>query len=390
MISVKDVKIAYVTNALPNSGVGLRAQQIKKLLEERGIKVDEFYLNGGSGELKKNGEVIGRIRKWPGVFGTKTFGWLRLGGLGKKEILKGEYDLVHLTNQTLSFLVTQLLPTVVTVHDIIEVLEPQQRLSGMVNKYLYSGIKKANHIITVSKYTAREVKKYYGVAEKKISVSYNGVDDKFNVIDVFSATVGYQTLKRELGLSDASKVVLYVGSDHPRKNVVTAVKAFAKARKKEKNLVFIKVGKPGIAIEREKLLKEIDRLSVRKFVRFVGHVSNERLNELYNLADMLIYPSRFEGFGLPPLQAMACGTIVITSDVTSLPEVVGDNDKFGEQVALVREPSDVNGFADDILKVINDGEPVNSLRRKGVERAKRFDWQKASEDVIDVYARVVK
>ena len=380
------MKIAYVTNTGSSSGIGHRAQQVKKLLRNEGsFKVDEFYLNGNNGVLKKNGEVIEKIKKWPGALGSKTVGWLRSGSFVKKEILKGEYDLVHLTNQTLSFLVNEVSPVVVTVHDIIEVLEPQQKISGVVNKYLYGGIKKADRIIAVSEYTANEVSSYYGVPDEKITVSYNGAGYEFNVIDAFSATVGYQTLRRELGLNEASKVVLYVGSDHPRKNVVIAVRAFAMARRKENNLIFIKAGKPGIAIEREKLLKEIDKLGVRKPMRFIGNVSNERLNELYNLANVLIFPSRFEGFGLPPLQAMACGTPVITTNATSLPEVVGDNGKFGEQAALVREPNDADGFAEDILKALNDVELVNSLRRKGIERARMFNWQKTAKVVAGVY-----
>ncbi len=384
------MKVAFVTNAGRYSGIGYRAKQVKMLLRKESMfEVDEFYLDGNKGVLKKNGEVVKKIRKWPSVLGSKTVGWLRLGRLVKKEIKKGEYDLVHLTNQTLSFLVTSTTPTVVTVHDIIEVLEPQQRISGVVNSYLYSGIKKAERIIVVSEYTANDVKNYYGIADEKISVVYNGVGDEFHEIDAFSTTIGYQTLRRELGLNEASKVVLYVGSDHARKNVTSAVRAFAQARKQEKKLIFVKVGKPGILVEREKLLKEIDGLSVRKSVRFVGNVSSERLNELYNLADVFIFPSRFEGFGLPPLQAMACGTPVITTNATSLPEVVGDNDKFGEQAALVREVDDVDGLTEDILRVMSDVELVNSLRRKGIERAKKFSWQQTGEVVAKVYGEIV-
>lgn len=384
-----NMKIAYVTNAGPNSGIGHRAVQVRRLLRKRGLKVDDFYLDGNEGVLKKNGEVVKKIRKWPGMLGSKTVGWWRLGGAVKKEIMRGEYDLLHLTNQTLSFLVSGTLSSVVTVHDIIEVQKPQQKLTGIVNKYLYAGIKKADRIIAVSEYTANQVKDYYGVSDEKISVVYNGVGSEFNIIDAFNATVGYQALRRELGLNEESKIVLYVGSDHPRKNVAIAIKAFAKARKKEKSLIFIKVGKPGIIVERERLLKEIDKLGVRKSVRFVGNVASERLNELYNLAEVFIFPSRFEGFGLPPLQAMACGTPVITTKATSLPEVVGDNGKFGEQAVLVRKPDDVDGFAEDILKVISDVELVNDLSRKGIERVRKFDWQQTAKAVAGVYRGII-
>lgn len=366
------MKVAYITNAEGNSGVGHRAVNIAKRLEGGGdVVLDRFDM----------GKRVEALRKWPGILGTKTVGWLRLGGAVRREIEEGDYDVVHLTNQTLSFLVSDKVPTVVTVHDIIELLDPQTRGACLVNKYLYSGIAKADHVIAVSEYTAQTLRDFYKLPDDRITVIPNGVGDEFYCIDNFSQSIACQALKQELKLGGNVRVVLYVGSDHLRKNVMGAVQAFAKAREKMPELVFIKVGEPGIAVGREMLLKEIDKLRVRDAVRFVGSVSDERLNELYNLAQVLIYPSKFEGFGLPPLQALKSGTLVVCSNATSLPEVVGD-------AALMHDPEDIEGMAGSIIEILENDELTGGLRVKGFKRAKKFSWGVASDKVKSIYEMI--
>lgn len=379
------MKIAYVTNAKSDSGVGHRAVNIARRLQgQSDVELDVFVMNGEEMTVKKNGVLVTTLTKWPGALGKKTVGWVRLGRVVKSEVARGDYDVVHLTNQTLSFLVNnKSTPSVVTVHDIIEVLDPQTRGGYLVNKYLYSGIDRADHIIAVSRYTAGAVRKYYGVPEDGIRVIYNGVGDEFHPIDGFKQSIAYQTLRQELKLGEEAKVVLYVGSDHPRKNVVGAVRAFAQMRERRLGLVFVKVGEPGIKTGRAKLLEEIDKLAVREAVRFVGTVPDDQLNELYNLADVLIYPSWFEGFGLPPLQAMKCGTPVVCSNATSLPEVVGD-------AALTHEPDDIGGLANSAQKILENSDLARNLRTKGLARAKMFSWEAAANDVRNVYKMLGK
>lgn len=378
------MKIAYVTNAKSDSGVGHRAVNIANRLKgQSDVELDVFVMNGEEMTVKKNGALVTTLAKWPGALGKKTVGWVRLGRVVKDVVARGNYDVVHLTNQTLSFLIDKSTPSVVTVHDIIEVLDPQTRGGYLVNKYLYSGIGRADHIIAVSKYTAGDVRKYYGAPENKISIVYNGVGDEFHLIDGFKQSIAYQALRQELKLSEEAKVVLYVGSDHPRKNAVGAVQAFAQMRKRRPESVFVKVGEPGIKTGRAQLLEEIDKLVVRKAVRFVGAAPDEKLNDIYNLADVLIYPSWFEGFGLPPLQAMKCGTPVVCSNVTSLPEVVGD-------AALTHEPDDIEGLANSAQKILENSDLARGFRTKGLARAKMFSWEAAANDVRNVYKMLGK
>lgn len=377
--------IAYLTNTSKFSGVGQRAFNIKQRLTSAAVgEIEEYQLDGQVGTLQRAGQIVDRVKPWPGALSSKSVNWVRLGRRLARASNNEDYSLWHLTNQTMSWLAKSLEPSLVTVHDIIEVLEPQDKRASWLNRYLYSGITSATRVICVSNYTKQTVLDHYDIAEDRLTVIHNGVGPEYHPIPSFSETVAYQTLQHELRLPPAAKVVLYVGSDHPRKNVVTAVRAFAALAKQLPGpAVFIKVGEAGISAGREALLAEIARLKLRDQVRFTGFVETERLNELLNLAQVLIFPSRFEGFGLPPLAAMAAGTPVITSKATSLPEVVG-------QAGLMHEPTDVQGFSQSMLSVLTDEEQASSLRQAGLARAKEFSWEKAAEQVSKIYQELTQ
>jgi glycosyltransferase involved in cell wall biosynthesis len=371
---MKQLRIAYLTNAAPHSGVGLRAAQLlQQLRQQPDLELVPLPLE------------VNKLKSWPGILATKTVGWIRAGRKLRPQL--AGYDVIDLTNQTLSFL-SGSAPSVVTVHDLIERLEPQSGLGGLAAQYLLRGIARAQHIIAVSHYTAETIKEHYDVPDERISVIYNGVDSEFHPIDAFKETIAYQTWKHRLRLPDNARIILSVGSDHPRKNLVTAMQAFAAVHTHRPNTVFIKVGEPGIPAGRVALLDAIAQHKLRDHVRILGQVSQSELNELYNLADVLIFPSRFEGFGLPPLQAMAAGTPVIASHATSLPEVVGNDAEFGPLAALCLDPDDAPGFAQSIERVLNDEALANDLRQKGLERAKRFSWADAATQVAQVYKKL--
>lgn len=377
--------VAYITNANQYSGVGHRAHEIKLEIDKQfasEVKLASIRIDGVKGALFQENSPLAAVKPWPSVLGSKSINWIRLGKILAQQKQEHPYDIYHATNQTLIFLAKKLRPTVVTVHDLIEILEPQDRKALLVNKYLYSGITKADQVIAVSNFTKRQIQEYYGIPAERITVIPNGVSSQFHPIENFTNTLGYQELLRDLTLGDCHPIVLYVGSEHPRKNVPVALEAFAKLKEERPDAVFIKVGQPGIAAGREAVLNTIDTLGIRKAVRFVGYVSDEKLNQLYNLADVFIFPSLYEGFGLPPLQAMAAGTPVICSDATSLPEVVGS-------AAVKHHPEDTESFAKSLLEVTADKNLSLLLRQKGLERAKQFSWRKAAEKEMEVYKMVV-
>ncbi|MBI3255373.1 MAG: glycosyltransferase family 4 protein [Candidatus Andersenbacteria bacterium] len=373
------MKIAYLTNSSPRSGVGSYAAGLRQALLSKWEKsVREYSLLDT--RLVVEGEEKAVISKWPGFLGVKSVNWIRLGR--QLPAYLSDEDLVHATNQTLSFIRTDK-PMVVTVHDIIELLEPQDKKAHILNRYLLSGIPKAAHIIAVSHYTKKTIQEYYGLSAGKITVIPNGIDTAiFHPIDNFSQTIGYAGLCRELKVTSQQPIVLYIGSDHLRKNVIAAVQAFAKFKEKQPQAVFIKVGEPGLPAGRQLLLEEIDRLKLRESVRFVGSATEDRLNEIYNLADVFMFPSTFEGFGLPPLQAMAAGTPVVCANATSLPEVVGE-------AALLHDPNDVAGFADSLLRLTQDEELKQTYRTAGLAQAKKFLWPEVALMTEKVYQSMI-
>lgn len=381
------LQVQYVTNATAGSGVGHQAEEIAARLERaEEVALMRWQIDGEAGKLLRDEQQVAQINPWPGALGSKSVNWVRLGpkiphpspeaeGLPLRQ---GE-KIYHLTNQTLAFLAKSLQPAVITVHDIIELLEPQDRKAYWLNKYLYSGMTQAARVICVSEYTKQTVQEYYGISDDKLTVIHNGVGRDFFSIEQFEHTLAAKDLRHKLKIPTDAKIVLYVGSDHPRKNVIGAVQAFTRAMKQvSAPMIFIKVGAAGLPAGRARLLEVIDEFGIREQVRIQEDVSVEELNELYNLADVLIFPSCYEGFGLPPLQAMAAGTPVVTSNSTSLPEIVG-------QAALTYSPDDVDGFTRGIVSVLLNSELAATFRAKGLQRAAHFSWETAARRTLEVY-----
>lgn len=373
------MKIAYLTNAEFTSGVGYYAESLAQELKKSHFALTAVHLTGE--KIFIGGGQFAQVPAWPGFLGRKSVGWIRLRHKLASAVRQVAPELVHATNQTLSFVRTRL-PLIVTVHDLIEVLEPQDYKSYFINRYLYHGVRSATHIIAVSAYTKQTIIDHYHVPAERITVIPNGVGPEFHPIPDFQETIGYRTLCQQLHLPQGVPVILYVGSEHPRKNIPVVLKSFARLLKSHPQAMLLKVGDPGIRSGRTATLRMIDKLGIREHVRLFGNVSYDDLNVLYNLADALIFPSRFEGFGLPVLQAMAAGLPVISSNVTSLPEVAGD-------AALLFDPKDVDGFAGALHNVVSDTTLAARLQDTGLRRAREFSWELAREQTALVYKKVL-
>lgn len=373
------MRVAYIDNAFPQSGIGTRAMEIRHRLEQYSeVDIDTYTLEGEQHTLRKNDQIVRRRKYFPPLTRSKSVSWVVLG----RSIPTSGYDLYDCTNQTLSFLSKRRSPCILTVHDIIEVTEPQDKRAYLINRYLYSGIVRSDAIIAVSNYTKDMLTKHYGISDTTISVIPNGVSNVFKLVDQFENTIGHHELRRNLKIVDSYPIVLYVGSEHPRKNLNTLVWAFKLIQTRRPDAILVKVGSPGLLNGRKAFLDAIDRAGITNAVRFVPTVTNHQLNDLYNLADVFVYPSLFEGFGMPPLQAMAAGTPVVCSNATSLPEVVGD-------AAVLCNPHDVNAFDGAITMVLEDERMRNSLIAKGLTRCKQFSWDHAAARVREVYRSCV-
>ncbi len=238
------------------------------------------------------------------------------------------------------------------------------------------GLKKADRIITISEYSKSEIIKHVGYPEDQINIASPAVDHSSYYVKRDREIV------KKLGISENEKVILYVGSEQPRKNVPFLLEAISELKKRLPDIKLLKIGTPQVPGVREKLLKLTETLGIEKEVIFVGYVSEKDLTKYYNAADLFVFPSLYEGFGLPPLEAMACGTPVITSNLTSLPEVVGDS-------AFTIDPYDVNAFAEAMYNLLTDEKLREKMVNKGLKRAHLFNWEKSAEETFKVYNQLI-
>jgi glycosyltransferase involved in cell wall biosynthesis len=175
---------------------------------------------------------------------------------------------------------------------------------------------------------------------------------------------------------------LFVSTVEPRKNLPTLLRAFRRLRDNYKTDAVL-----AIAGRRGWLFQEVDKvvaeLNLGESVRFLGGVPNEELVYLYNAAKLFVLPSHYEGFGLPPLEAMACGTPVIVSNVSSLPEVVGD-------AGMLIDPADVEGLTVAMWRALTDDALRREMREKGLRRAQIFSWERTARETLAVYRKVVE
>jgi len=300
----------------------------------------------------------------------------------------GPSDLFHITSQTLATLL--LLqgfqsPGVVTVLDIIPRLTSEApTLTTMrhgVDRALYAlalkGLQKANAVVAISRFTKRTLISHLRLAPERIAVIYPAVN-----LGLFSPQSVSDSFLRTYDLDDRYRYVLYVGTDDPRKNLSTLLRAFALVHRRVPEARMLKVGASRFGEERARLEALAARLGIKDHVKAVGAVHDRDLVSFYNLADVLVIPSIFEGFGLTAVEAMACGTPVVASDIPALSEVLGD-------ACLTTSPFDTEGLASRILQVMGSNELRDKLASKGLERASRFSLQKQGTALVSLYEQVM-
>jgi glycosyltransferase involved in cell wall biosynthesis len=270
--------------------------------------------------------------------------------------------------------------SVVTIHDCIHLKFPQYLPSRLGYTYARGSLWMATHrssaIMTVSEASKRDILEYYRVPSDKIQVIYNGIDERFSQVpdaeDVRKVRERYQL---------DGPFVLYAGNVKPHKNLERLIEAFYILRRgpfEDVKLVII-----GDEISKYAALRHaVHRYKLHKYVRFLGFVPHRTLAVLYRLADVFVFPSLYEGFGLPPLEAMASGTPVITSNVSSLPEVVGD-------AAVLIDPLQPESIADAMRQVLTDSDLRQRLHQMGLERASHFSWERSIARVREIYSQVL-
>ena len=272
-------------------------------------------------------------------------------------------------------------PFVITVHDLIRyfdlhgsepLIERPDLRERLLLRLDYLGIRRALRVIAVSRYTKSDLMEHLRIPEEKISVVYHGLDH-----GLYRPVSGPRPVPYPY--------VLYVGAEHPRKNAPTLLRAFSRLKRdgRFRELKLVKVGKAGDpeTAFRPPVLREIERLRLKPDVVFAGFVPQERMPLYYAHAECLAFPSLYEGFGLPLMEAMACGCPVVSSNASAVPEVVGD-------AAITVDPLDDAALAGALRRVLTDASRRRRLIGRGLERAALFSWEKAAQETLRVYEQV--
>ena len=360
----------------PLAGIGRYTRSLLKTLTEIDSENDYFLYYGASLRQARanlphfdNPNFHNKLIKFPGKIFRLLTEKLPVFPVGS---FLREYDVYHGLNYyvpNLSF------PSIVNIYDLSCMLFPhcftRQRLRDIGYKMKVS-VKRAGKIITGSQSTKADIVNFLNVGEEKIEVTWFGVEEIFHPVDDEKLLF----FRKKYGLPE--RFILFVGTIEPRKNILNLVRAFHKL---DRDMSLVIAGRKGWLFE--EIFKEVERLNLGERIIFLDHIAESDLPLLYNAASVFVYPSLYEGFGFPPLEAMACGVPVITSNKSSLPEIVGE-------AGILINPEDAGEIREAIITVLDDDSLKREMIRKGLGRAKRFSWKTCAKETLRLYREVGK
>jgi glycosyltransferase involved in cell wall biosynthesis len=332
-------------------------------------------------------------RSIPGLGGTDV-DVLRLRGvrllpalmsIGPAEIaavaLRHRLDVVHDPSGVSPFLVPRRLAPfarAVTIHDVIPFVHPEThaRLTNLLfRRYIPQTLRFVDRLVTVSDASKQDIERFLPIGGHRVSRIYCGIGHQFRPQDPGAVD---RALERH-GI--VRPYLLTVGALQARKNLETLFRAFARLRAEGFQHRLVVVGRK--AWKAEGAFRQLDELGLNDAVTLTGYVADEDLPPLYAGADCFVFPSIYEGFGFPPLEAMACGVPVVVSRTSSLPEVVGE-------AGILVEPYAVDDVVSGIVRILGDSGLRETLARKGIERAALFDWRHAANAHADLYRELAE
>ena len=359
------MRIGIDARMIDSSGIGTYIKNLIYWLPK--VSNYEYILFGNEQKLKPYGLQIVQA-DFP-IYGLKEQLFM------SRIINNKNIDLMHFTHYTIPIMYSGNM--VVNVHDLIHIVYPEYLPSKFALLYakfmIGSACKKAKRVITISEYTKKDIIKYFQTESKKISITYLAAGDIFKPSSIIA-----EDMKKKYG-----KYFLYVGAIRPHKNILFLLESFIKL-KKEKNILhkLVLIGKGKIPYINH-VRKKISDYSLQNDVLIIEEIKQEELVSFYCGADIFLFPSLYEGFGLPPLEAMSCGCPVISSNTSSLPEVVGD-------ACILVDPNNMKNFTDSIYNVIINENLKKELIKKGFERLKLFSWEKTAKETVNIYKEVLQ
>jgi glycosyltransferase involved in cell wall biosynthesis len=295
-------------------------------------------------------------------------------------ILAGEeLELYHVPQNGVGLPAEKKCPFVITLHDVIPYRMPETCSENYLRVFqteLPQIVERCDGIITVSEFSKQDIIKAFHFPGEKIYVSYLAGEDIYRPLDKKWCK---EFLKSNYSIS--GDFILYVGGFSPRKGIKGVIEAFSKLIEDYKNEIYLVIaGKQGRSYPIYKKLAE--DLKVADKVLFPGFIPLEQLPYFYNASKLFVYPSFYEGFGLPPIEAMACGTPVVTSNATSIPEVLGDS-------ALYVNPADVYDLFEKIRQGLEDEPLRETLITKGFQRTKQLTWEDTAKNTLQFYKEII-
>jgi glycosyltransferase involved in cell wall biosynthesis len=375
------VKIAIDIRRMTEFGVGTYIRNIVRTLG-RLDRETTYFLIGAPAKVKEIGPLPPNFHTVPLAEPERSVKSFREFRAIVKRL---ECDLVHIPNL---FSVSRALPCpyVMTVHDMLEHLSRGRQQTGFRGSLHFQLTKQvlrgAARIFAVSNFTKLEMEKLFGISPGRIEVIYNAIDERF--------LHGHATAADRQLIAERYQVtypfLLYAGRISPHKNVVRMIEAFSALKtelEKDQVLPDLKLIIIGDDVSgNPDLRRTVIRSGVQNDVRFLGFVPIEVLRTFYDAAKIFVFPSLYEGFGLPPLEAMAHGTPVVTSNVSSLPEVVGN-------AAVLVHPENVFEIMRALHRVLLDQPLREKMKERSYRQAEKFSWEKSVRRILDAYHEVV-
>ena len=354
------------------TGVGYYTEHLLQHLAREVVNTGDELVVVSNKPIDTQAPLPPHVRVHDGHRFPIRIGWMQLRAQRALEALQP--DVAHFTNGMIP--IGSPVATVVTVHDMSLRLYPNchpvRRL--LLNRPLmHVAIRQASSIVTVSNSARRDLLRLHGVAPDRVAVVHEAASPAFRPI---ADREWLENVRARYALP--RQFMLYVGTIEPRKNLPRLMSAFAAARKAGIPHHLVCVGPYGWSSRN--LAGHIERLGIQDVVHFTGYVPFEHLPAIYNLGEFFAFPSLYEGFGLPVVEAMACGIPVLTSTTSSLGEIAGD-------AAETIDPADTDAIADAIVRLASDQDLRRDRAERGLRRARSFSWAQTARDMLAVYHR---
>lgn len=322
------------------------------------IRIDESYFN-----LVTTGNSI---------LPQKIFAPFWMNFILPRKLKQNKIDVFFSVNQLTPIVKVRGVKFILVLHDVIYKVDKSFH-PWIYRKYLefftFFSIRKSDVIVTVSNFSKSDILRFYKVPDEKIKVVYQAAEPLFKPDELSLHEAN--KIKGELKLS--SKIVLYLGMIENRKNIDTIIKVADELVTYQNEISLLIIGKIGYG--GKKILTEIEK---RKNIKYIAHIDDQLLKKIYNISFVFLFPSYYEGFGYPPLEAMQSGLPVLASNNTSLKEIINNG-------GILHDPNDYRSFSQDIINLLNDPVLYNSLKKRGIERARYFDMHKTTTELVAIF-----